>query len=100
MRSASIHAWTRTAAVASVSALAVTIAGLSGFRSGQSRVEDLELQIQRQQATITQLSADLDRVRGERDRLAAELRDKGLPANRPKTSPRTRPDGEPFDRQP
>jgi Tfp pilus assembly protein PilN len=76
--------WASTAAIASVSALAVTLAGLVGFRAGHAESETLLLQMQGQKTTIDGLNAELERVRAERDRLAAEPRDKPPQANRPR----------------
>jgi hypothetical protein len=76
--------WASTAAIASVSALAVTVAGLVGFRAGRAEPEPLLLQIQSQKTTIDGLNAELERVRAERDRLAGEARDKPPQANRPR----------------
>ena len=76
--------WASTAAIASVSALAVTVAGLVGFRAGRADPEPLLLQIQSQKTTIDGLNAELERVRAERDRLSAEPRDKPPQANRPR----------------
>jgi hypothetical protein len=76
--------WATTAAIASVSALAVTVAGLVGYRAGRAESDPLSLQITGQKTTIDGLNAELDRVRAERDRLQAELRDKPPQANRPR----------------
>jgi hypothetical protein len=79
--------WASTAAIASVSALAVTLAGIVGYRVGRAESDPLLLQVQGQKTAIDALSADLERVRAERDRLAAELRDKPPQANRPRHAP-------------
>jgi hypothetical protein len=76
--------WVTTAAIASVSALAVTIAGLVGYRAGRAESDPLSLQVAGQKTTIDGLNAELAQVRAERDRLQAELRDKPPQATRPR----------------
>jgi hypothetical protein len=76
--------WVSTAAISSISALAVTVAGLAGFHAGRSESAPLQLQIQGQKTTIDNLNAELDKVRADRDRLAAELRDRPPQATRPR----------------
>ena len=61
-------------ALASVSALAVAVTGLVGFRSGRGESEALVIELQARQTKIDQLTADLEKARAERDRLDAELR--------------------------
>ena len=76
------------AALASVSALAVALSGLAGFRSGRGEVNVLAGELHAQRATIDKLTGDLQQARDERDRLAAELRARPAPSATP-PKPRT-----------
>ena len=76
--------WAVTVALASASALAVTIAGIAGFRSGRGAEDALVRELQLRQTKIDQLNVDLEKARADRDRLDAELRAaKASPASRP-----------------
>jgi hypothetical protein len=70
-----------TIALASVSAMAVAITGLVGFRAGRAEQKSLALQIQIQESTIAELAEDLTRTRAERDKLAEARANQAPPAS-------------------
>jgi outer membrane murein-binding lipoprotein Lpp len=77
-----------TAAIASVSALAVAVSGIAGFRSSRGEVDVLAGEVKAQRATIDRITSDLQALRDERDHLAAELRARATPSATP-PKPRT-----------